>query len=164
MSAPSPELHAVIGVRFSGELTYYVKRSDKMVNFPSVWSLPSLQFDPEQLTDPQDLPNVQTLMDALSEERLGGVPVTVKKHLISGDDPDSPIGRHVHLHLYEIELTEEPRLNQDYYTDSAWLTAEEYEEISSGQPCGLCLRLWSDFAWMSSITDRPFVSKRAHHG
>ena len=96
MSATTLELHAIIGVRHSGELTYYVKRSDKMANFPSVWSLFSLQFDPEQLTDPRDLPKVQSLMDALSEERLGGVPVTVKKHLISGDDPDSPVGQHVH--------------------------------------------------------------------
>jgi hypothetical protein len=27
------------------------------------------------------------------------------------------------------------------------------------------LRLWSDYAWMAGITDRPFVSKRmVQHG
>ena len=87
----------------------------------------------------------------------------MKKHLTSGDDPDSPVGQHVHLHLYEIELTEEPLLNPDYYADSAWLTAEEYEKISSGQPCGLCLRLWSDYAWMAGITDRLDKPNLSHY-
>lgn len=32
-------IHAVIGVRHRGSLTYYVKRSLAMPNYPGVWSL-----------------------------------------------------------------------------------------------------------------------------
>ncbi len=165
MDSRPTELHAVIGVRFTDNLTYYVKRSRKMANFPSVWSLMSIRFDPTGLKDPKDLSKVQPLMGAMSKERLGSVPIKVKRYLISGDDPDSPVGQHVHLHLYEVELSEEPRLNPDYYTDAAWLTPEEYEELSANQTCGLCLRLWSDYAWLAGISDRPYISRSmAHHG
>jgi hypothetical protein len=119
----------------------------------------SIQFAPAWLTDPNDLSKAQSLMEKMSAERLGGVPITVKRYLISGDDPDSPVGQHVHLHLYEVELLEEPRLNPRYYTEAAWLTPEEYERLSADQTCGLCLRLWSDYAWLAGISDRPFVSK-----
>lgn len=160
-----PQLHAVIGVQFSGDLTYYVKRSDMMENYPAVWSLLSIQFDPEELSNPNDLSKVQLLMDKMSKERLGGVPIVTKRLLISGDDPESPVGKHVFLHLYEIDLLEEPRLNPDYYSDFARLSAEDYEARSAGQPCGLCLRLWSDYAWMAGLSDRPFVPNAlANHG
>lgn len=163
-SSPS-ELHAVIGVRFSGNRTYYVKRSKKMENYPAVWSLPSIKYDPAWLRNPNDLSKVQSLMENMSKQRLGSVPIRVKRHLTSGNDPNSPVGRHVHLHLYEIEFGEEPRLNPDYYTDAAWLTPERYEEISAGQACGLCLRLWSDYAWMTGISGRPFIGREmTHHG
>lgn len=162
-SASSPELHAVIGVRFSGNETYYVKRSKNMRNFPSVWSLLSIQFDPSWLTHPEDLKKVQILMEKMSRERLGGVPVRVKKWLISGSDSESPVGCPVHLHLYEIDLLEEPRLNSQFYTDAAWLTAQKYELFSAGQACGLCLRLWSDYAWMAGLTDRPFVAREKQY-
>lgn len=165
MDSRPTELHAVIGVRFTDNLTYYVKRSRKMANFPSVWSLMSIQFDPAWLKNPKDLLKAQSLMEAMSEERLGDVPIEVKRYLISGDDPDSPVDQHVHLHLYEVGLAEEPRLNPDYYTEAAWLTPEEYERLSADQTCGLCLRLWSDYAWLAGISDRPFVSRSmVHHG
>lgn len=155
------ELHAVIGVRFANNRTYYVRRSAKMTNFPSVWSLLSIQYDPRWLKDANDLAKVQTLMERMSKERLGGAPIKVKRFLTSGDDPDSPVGRHVHLHLYEIELPEEPQLNPDYYTDAAWLTPEKYEQVSADESCGLCLRLWSDFSWLAGFSDRPFISRKA---
>lgn len=165
MTQKSTELHAVIGVRFNGDVTYYVKRSEKMTNYPSVWSLLSIQFDPAWLKNPEDLDKVQSLMEKMSDERLCGAPILVKRHLISGDDPDSPVGRHVHLHLYEVDLPEEPQLNPDYYTDAAWLSPEEYENVSAGQACGLCLNLWSDYAWMAGLSDRPFVPRQVvHHG
>ncbi len=154
-----PSLHAVIGVWHSDDVTLYVKRSEKMQNYPGVWSLFSIQFRPDQLPDPKDLSTVQRLMQKMSKERLGGEPVTVKAHLISGDSDDNPIGKHVHLHLYEIELQREPKLNPDYYDDGAWLTPEEYERRSAGQRSGLCLRLWSDYAWLAGLSDRPFVAR-----
>lgn len=155
-----PELHAVIGVRHSGERTYYVKRSLKMENYPGLWSLLSIQFDPDELPDPQDTWRAQLLMERLSAERLGGIPIQAKKYLISGNSTDNPYDKNVILHLYEIELLEEPVLNPDYYTDAAWLTPEEYERRTSGERCGLCLRLWADYAWMAGITRRPFVPQR----
>lgn len=159
MNFDLPELHAVIGVWHKDNLTYYVKRSEKMENYPSVWSLLSIQFDSMELSDPADLSKVQAFMESLSEERLGGVPIATKQHLISGDSSDNPFDKHVFLHLYEIELRKEPRLNPDYYTDSVWLTPEEYENRSANQRCGLCLRFWSDYAWMAGISDRPFVPR-----
>ena len=153
------ELHAVIGVWHRGDLTYYVKRSEKMENYPGLWSLFSIQFRPDELRNSKDLSFVRRLMQRLSQERLGGVPITVKEHLISGDSRDNPIGKHVYLHLYEIELAKEPNLNPDYYSGGAWLTPEEYERRSAGQLCGLCLRLWSDYAWLAGISDRPFVAR-----
>ena len=163
MAPRRSELHAIIGVRFSGNRTYYLKRSRMMKNFPSVWSLMSIRFDPNWLDDRKDLIKVQKLMTKMSQERLGGVPIITKKYLTSGDDPNSPVGEHVFLHLYEIELSEEPRLNPAFYTNSSWMTPKQYEKKSAGQPCGLCLRLWSDFAWMTGISDRPFVAKEVMH-
>lgn len=155
------EVHAVIGVWTSDHLTYYVKRSQKMQRYPGVWSLLSIQFDPRELEQPEDLRTVQQFMEAMSAERLGGAPVSVKKYLISGDSDQNPYDKHVYLHLYEIELLCDPNLNSEYYSEGAWLTAEQYEQRSAGQPCGLCLRLWSDYAWLTGTTDRPYLPNRA---
>ena len=152
-----PKLHAVIGVRYEGDRTFYVKRSEKMTNFPSVWSLLSIQFDPEWLKNPEDLPKAQKLMDEMSEERLCGAKIRVERLITSGDDPNSPIGCHVFLHLYKVNLVGEPQLNPDYYSDSAWFTAKEFSAASEGQKCGLCTRLWSDHAWLTGVTDQPFI-------
>lgn len=151
------EVHAVIGVWTSGHLTYYVKRSQKMQRYPGVWSLLSIQFDPCKLEQPEDLRTIQKLMRKMSAERLGGVAISVEKYLISGDSDRNPYEMHVYLHLYEITLLSEPILNSEYYSEGAWLTAEQYEQRSAGQPCGLCLRLWSDYAWLTGSTDRPFL-------
>ena len=155
------EIHAVIGVWTKGHLTYYVKRSEKMQNYPGIWSLLSIQFDPRELEGPEDLATVQQFMEKMSEERLGGAPISVTKYLISGDSDHNPYDKHVYLHLYEIKLLRDPYLNSDYYSEGAWLTAEQYEERTTGQPCGLCLRLWSDYAWFTGTTDRPYVPRRA---
>ena len=42
----SEDLHAAIGVWHRGSQTFYVKRSAQMQNYPLVWSLLSIQFDP----------------------------------------------------------------------------------------------------------------------
>ena len=157
MSEPLKKLHAVIGVGYKDNLTLYVKRSEKMENYPGVWSLLSIRFDPEELDDPGDLVTVQQLMEKMSRERLNSTPIAVKQHLTSADSAKNPINRHVFLHLYEVELLEEPVLNPDFYADSAWLTPEEYEECSKDAQCGLCLRMWSDYAWLHGIVDRPFA-------
>ena len=151
-------IHAVIGVRYRGPQTYYVQRSDKMEKYPGVWSLLSIQFDPHDLDDPRDLKVVHEVMKKMSRERLGGVPIAVESYLTSGSSDDNPYdGKPVSLHLYKVDFGSEPILNSDYYTGSAWLTAQQYEKRSAGQPCGLCLRLWSDHAWLTGLTDRPFV-------
>src|SRR4051812_18144541 len=108
-------LHAVIGVRRHGERTYYVRRSEKMQNYPLVWSLLSIQHDPARLSFPDDLRLVSDYMNRMSEQRLGGVGITVNRRLLSGDQPSEVIQRHVFLHLYEIELAREPKLNQEFY-------------------------------------------------
>lgn len=166
MGSRAPSLHAVIGVDCREGRTYYVRRSESMENFPGVWSLPSYRFAPSELKSPKDdLGTVQKLFARLSDERLGGTSIRVNEHLISGDDPDSPVGQHVFLHLYGITLFDDPNLNAAYYTDGAWLTPAEYQHRSAGQPCGLCLRLWSDYAWLAGMSDRPFVPQAvASHG
>jgi hypothetical protein len=154
-------IHAIIGVRTSGPATFYVKRSLEMANYPGVWSLLSIQFRPEQLCDPRtDLPVVAELFQRMSVERLGGVPIKVQKYLTSGSSNDNPMNVDVRLHLYEVSFEDE-RLNPKYYTEGAWLRPEEYDERCADQICGLCLRLWADYAWMNGITDRPFQSLRS---
>ncbi|MER9690020.1 MULTISPECIES: hypothetical protein [unclassified Mesorhizobium] len=150
-------IHAVIGVRRSGDATFYVHRSQFMENYPGVWSLFSIQYDPGAIADITDLEAVTPLFEKMSAQRLGGVPIRVKSYLTQGASDQNPMGIDVQLHLYEIELDEEPRLNPRYYTEGAWLTAEDYEERCAKQVCGLCLRLWSDYAWIMGYTDRPFI-------
>lgn len=159
MSREKPRLYAVIAVAHRDDRTFYVKRSTRMANYPGVWSLLSTQFDPRDLPDVRDLGRVQRYLDVISKERLGGTAIRINRFLTSGDSDDNPIDRHVFLRLYEVELDEEPHLNARYYTDAAWMTAEQYELASAGQGCGLCLRLWSDYAWLAGITDRPFVPR-----
>ena len=153
------EIHAVIGVWRRGDLTYYVKRSKEMENYKGVWSLLSIQFEPSELRDRSDLHKVQELMEQMSDERLGGTPISVMNYLDSGNSSHNRYEKHVYLHLYEVRLQREPTLNPDYYTLGAWLTAQQYEERNAGQPCGLCMRLWSDYAWLTGIADRPFVPR-----
>ncbi len=155
-------INAVIGVRRKAGSTFYVKRSEHMTNYPNVWSLFSIQHDPATLPDVTDIAAAQPLFDAMSAERLGGVPVTVKSYLTSGSSDLNPMDVDVTLHLFEIDFDVEPVLNPRYYTDAAWLSAEEYEERCAEQVCGLCLRLWSDYAWIMGYTDRPFVPHRSY--
>ena len=156
-------INAVIGVRRRGGSTYYVRRSDEMENYPGVWSLFSIQYEPSDLADVRDLDAAQPLFDAMSAQRLGGVPVRISRYLTSGSSDLNPMNVDVTLHLYEIEFDEEPHLNPRYYTASDWLDADEYEDRCAEQVCGLCLRLWSDYAWLSGYTDRPFVPHTPYH-
>jgi hypothetical protein len=155
-------IHAVIGVRHKGPMTYYVKRSMEMQNYPGVWSLFSIQYKPEEFRDPTDLEAATRLFQEMSAERLGGVPVRVKEYLTEGASDENPMNTWVNLQLYEIDLPTEPVLNPRYYTDADWLSPEEYEYRCADQRCGLCLRLWSDYAWCMGITDRPFIPHTPH--
>jgi hypothetical protein len=129
-----------------------------MRNYPGVWSLFSIQFKGGELPDVCDLKVVGEHFRRMSEERLGGVPVATKRYLTSGSSDQNPMGVDVNLYLYEIEFAAEPILNPAYYTDGAWLLPEEYEARCADKVCGLCLRLWADYAWMVGYTDRPFRS------
>jgi len=51
MNSNLPKLFGIIGVPYQGDQTFYVKRSLKMHNYPGVWSLPSIQFEPHDLPD-----------------------------------------------------------------------------------------------------------------
>jgi hypothetical protein len=158
MSEVLPKLYAVIGVWLREGRTFYVQRSEKMTNYPLTWSLLSIQFQPDELEDPTDLDKAQGLMKKLSIERLGGVSISTKKYLASDNSSNNPIGKHVFLHMYEVDLLDPPLLNPDYYRDSAWLTPTEYEEyVGFNSVCGLCIRMWSDYAWMHGLSDRPFA-------
>jgi len=150
-------INAVIGVRHEGPLTWYVRRSDLMANYPGVWSLPSIQFPVSDLPDVHDLDVVTGHFSRLSAQRFGGIDVEVLEHLTSGSSDMNPMGVDVTLHLYRIALSEEPSLDPAYYVEAGWLAPDEYERRSAGQPCGLCTRLWSDHAWLTGITHRPFV-------
>ena len=151
-------LHAVIAVQRRSEgQSFYVKRSPTMQNYPNVWSLLSIQFRPEELPDPFDFSTVERFMQRLSDERLGGVSPRVLRYLTSGTCSRNPINRRVTLHLYEIALEAEPRLNPAYYVDGAWLMPEQYESRAAGSQCGLCLRLWSDYCYRNGLAARRFA-------
>ncbi len=149
-------IHAVIAVWHRGPKTFYVRRSDRMANYPLVWSLMSIQFDPD-VVDPFNLASIQPLMEKMSNERLNGAPIRLARYLSSANCADNPMGRRVFLHLYEVELATEPNLNPEYYVDSAWLEPTEYESRSMGATCGLCLRMWSDYCVRNRLADRPFA-------
>jgi hypothetical protein len=152
-----PPIHAVIGVRHVGPSTWYVRRSALMANYPDVWSLPSVRYDPKAFVDPEDLVAAGERFARLSEERLGGAEIRVGRFLVEDASDMNPMGVDVTLRLYEIDIAEPLITNPDFYVESSWMSPEEYERASAGQPCGQCLRMWSDWAWLNGITDRPFV-------
>jgi hypothetical protein len=150
-------IHAVIGVRYDGRRTLYVKRSDAMENYPGVWSLLSVQFDPGELPGLDDLVAAQRIFDRLSFERLGALRLRVERHIVSGTCSDNPMGRRVVLHLYAISYNGVASLNPRYYSDQAWLTPSEYEQRAAGMSCGLCLRLWSDYSFRHGLAPARFA-------
>lgn len=145
-------IRAVIGVSYRNSSdakrhTYYVKRSMLMENYPNVWSLPSIQHTAHELPDPHDLRAAQKVFTRMSAERFYGAPVAVLRHLVAGSSDENPMGRMVHLNLYQVGYLEEPMLNPCYYTGSAWLVHEQFVErtMLSPLPCGLCTKLWQQY-------------------
>ena len=150
------ELHAVIGVCYEQERTFYVKRSSTMANYPDVWSLFSIQIDPAGFR-PESLAMASEYFKKMSDLRLGGVDVAVLGHMRSGSCDKSLKGHHVTLHLYLVRMEEEPKLNPEYYIDGRWMTPEEYSQATATVTCGLCSRLWSDYAVARGYSDRSFA-------
>lgn len=155
-----PDLHAVIGVWNDGARTFHVKRSQRMRNYPGVWSLFSIQFRPEELPDPDDLSAAQVHFERMARQRLGGAGVETLELLATDSSDRNPIGHNVHLRLYRIRFESQPRLNPEFYTDGRWMTFDEYEVAASGEACGLCMRMWGDIAFLHGIIDRPFIPNR----
>ena len=151
------QIEAVIGVWYKDGRTFYVKRSEQMENYPNVWSLLSIQFTPEEFPDFTDLAAAQKVVEKMSQERLGGVPVRLKHYLKSARCSDNPMQVPVTLHLYQIELDNEPELNPRFYVDSAWFTVEEYLTASAKSTCGLCMRMWSDYCYQSGLSKVRFA-------
>ncbi|MBW8038383.1 MAG: hypothetical protein FVQ85_00090 [Planctomycetes bacterium] len=159
METIASQIEAVIGVWFKNGRTLYVKRSDRMENYPNVWSLLSIQFTPEELPDFTDLEEVQEVMDRMSKERLGEVPVRLIHYLKSARCSDNPMQVPVTLHLYQIELESEPELNPEYYVDCEWFTPEEYTKVSENATCGLCMRMWSDYCYQRGLSKTRFAPR-----
>ena len=157
METMASQIEAVIGVWFKDGRTYYVKRSGRMENYPNAWSLLSIQFTPEEFPDFSDLSAAQKVMGRMSEERLGGTPVRLVRYLKSARCSDNPMHVPVTLHLYEIELESEPKLNPRYYVDSAWFTPEDYKKASENATCGLCMRMWSDYCYQHGLSKTRFA-------
>ncbi len=132
-----------------------------MQNYPLVWSLLSIQFDPTQLQDPLDLASVQPLMTKMSDERLCGTPVRVTRYLSSANCSDNPMGKRVFLHLYEVEFDRDPRLAPAFYLDAAWLEPDDYARRAAGTTCGLCLRMWSEYCVRHGMTNHRFAPSLA---
>jgi hypothetical protein len=150
-------LHAVIGVWYRDDRTFYIQRSDKMENYPGAWSLFSIQYDPDELPDSLDLTRVQRLMDRMSAKRLHGTPIVVRRFLTASTCTDNPINKIVNLRLYRIELASEPVLNPDYYIDAAWMTRAEYLDRRGNAPCGSCLKMWSDYSYRHGSRETRFA-------
>ena len=158
MESSVSQIEAVIGAWLKDGRTLYVKRSGRMENYPNVWSLLSIQFTPEELPDFTDLAATEKVMERMSQERLGGVPVRLIHYLKSARCSDNPMQVPVTLHLYQIELEREPELNQQYYVDYAWFTPEEYIKASENATCGLCMRMWSDYCYQSGLSKIRFAA------
>ncbi|KKL14127.1 hypothetical protein LCGC14_2518870 [marine sediment metagenome] len=150
-------IEAVIGVWHKDGKTFYVKRSHQMENYPDVWSLLSIQFTPEEMPDFTDFTPVPSILERMSQQRLGGVPIHFKRYLKSARCSDNPMNVPVTLHLYEVELEREPELNPDYYVDSGWFSVDEYLKASENATCGLCMRMWSDYCVQAGLSDVRFA-------
>lgn len=159
MKTLARNIDAVIGAWFRDGRTFYVKRSGRMENYPNAWSLLSIQFRPEEFSDFTDLAAAQKVMEKMSKERLGGVPLTLIRYLKSARCSDNPMHVPVTLHLYQIELKREPELNPKYYVDSAWFTPEEYVKASDNSTCGLCMRMWSDYCYERGLSKGRFAPR-----
>lgn len=155
-NADARDIDAVIAVRRDGDRTWYARRSHEMSNYKGVWSLPSIKFDPAAVPDPKDASAAQPLLDRLSIDRLGGMPMRAVRHLVSGCSADNPMGVRVTLHLFEVHMPEEPVLNPRYYLEDAWMTAGELQEAMRGVVGGLCTKLWGSHAWERGLSDRPY--------
>jgi hypothetical protein len=152
----SSEIHAVIGVWHRHGRTFYVKRSPKMVNYPSVWSLLSIQFEPYSI-DPVDFIQVGSLMSRMADDRLGGIGLRVLRYLSSAACTDNPMRKRVVLHMYQVELEAEPELNENYYIEFAWMTPGEYAVKAKDATCGLCMRMWSDYCVRHGLAGQSFA-------
>lgn len=141
-----PPLYAVIGVAIDGRRTFCVRRSDEMENYPGVWSLLSVQTLDGDMKNPLDLEEAQASFDRLSQERLGGAPLKVLRHIKSNDSDQMPIDYHTYLHMYEVYVdTKKVVLDSHYYTECAWLTQAEISKRNRNLPCGLCLQMLTDY-------------------
>lgn len=155
-------LHAVIGVWYRGAKTFYVKRSEKMQNYPGAWSLFSIQYDPSEMPDSLDLDVAQRLMERMSHQRLYGAPIRVTSFLTASTCTNNPINKIVNLRLYGVAFDREPKLDADYYVDAAWLTQGQHVERRGSAMCGSCTRMW--WSWYDrSERARALLSETLRH-
>jgi hypothetical protein len=159
MQTRTRNIDAVIGAWFKDGRTFYVKRSARMQNYPNAWSLISIQFSPSEFPDFTDLSKAQNLIERISEQRLGSVQVRLMRYIKSARCSDNPMQVPVTLHLYQIELESQPKLNPQYYVDSAWFTPEEYMKAAENTTCGLCMRMWSDYCYQSGLSKTRFAPR-----
>lgn len=153
-----PRLSAVIGVWFRPDgTTFYVKRSANMVNYPSTWSLFSIQYDSDAIGNVTTREAAQPLMEQMSSDRLLGSPINTLRFLTSGEANTPIIGRFVHLDLFQLEFVSEPKLNPEFYSESRWMSFEQYLEATRGNACGLCVRLWMDQAFLMGLSPSPYL-------
>ncbi len=150
-------IYGVIGVWHRGDETFYVRRSKAMENYPDVWSLLSIQYDPVEVPDHLDLDAVQPLMERMARERLGGVGIHVDRYLTSAACAENPMNKLVFLHMYQIHLDSLPKLNPEFYAAAEWMTPDQYVERSQNATCGLCMKMWSDYCTRNNLAERPFA-------
>lgn len=116
-----------------------------------------MQFAPDALPEPRDLARAQAIFAAMVAERFEGTPVRVKEYLRSGASPAPRIGKHVHLHLYAFEADEPLVLDPEFYPQGAWLTFDDFQARAGRAPCGLCTRLYSEYAVEQGLCEVPFA-------
>ncbi|MBP9757313.1 MAG: hypothetical protein KBD06_01820 [Candidatus Pacebacteria bacterium] len=115
-----------------------------MENYPGVWSLPSIQYEPAELPDPFDLDAASRIFARMSAERFGSATIRVEEWLTAGRSDENPMQRMVELVLYRISIDGALALNPRYYTDCGWLKRPDFKirTMLTPLPCGLCTRLW----------------------
>lgn len=149
-------MRALIGVRRNGNKVQYVKRSAKMT-YPNLWTLFSIQYQFD--FNKNDRTQAAAIFQHMSDVRLGGAPVFVGKFLCEGTDYNQDLGEDVSLRLYEIDFPDNPNLlalNPDYYSETRWMTVDEHVKHIEGNICGLCLKLWQDYAYTQGLCSQPY--------
>lgn len=139
----------------AGVKVLWVRRSSKMTNYPLLWTLFSQQYSPDDIYGKGDITGCNEVFRRMSRERLEGSPIKVERFLDETEGYSEDLKCYVHLMLWKISFPFGVRLNPDYYIGAEWLTWKEHFRWHGRSKCGMCTRLFQDWAYLHNLCPWP---------